>query len=143
MPTTFTEITALTVKRLRPDPAGEPFIRDTLLPGFGIRIQPSGSASYSAEARVSGTSRTRRKSLGAVSKLTVPAARAAAKTFLGRAALGVDAVAEGKAALAAAEAERVPGRGPRQTYPRELRASRRRRHGIPDRPPPHPASIRL
>jgi len=104
MPTTFTEITALTVKRLRPDPAGEQFIRDTLLPGFGIRIQPSGSASYFAEARVSGTSRTRRKSLGAVSKLTVPAARAAAKTFLGRAALGVDAVAEGKAALAAAEA---------------------------------------
>ena len=87
MPTTFTEITALTVKRLRPDPAGEQFIRDTLLPGFGIRIQPSGSASYFAEARVSGTSRTRRKSLGAVSKLTVPAARAAAKTFLGRAAL--------------------------------------------------------
>lgn len=93
MPTIYAEITAALVKAVVPDPAGgQLFIRDTVQPGFGLRVQPTGALSYITEFRVKG-GRTRRVTLGRAGKLDLAKARTAARTYLGSAALGVDKVA--------------------------------------------------
>ena len=72
------KITKRTVDRLRPDPAGrDRFLWDAgdgALKGFGVRVKPSGVASYIIQYR-NKEGRTRRLALGRVGVLTPEEAR--------------------------------------------------------------------
>jgi integrase len=71
------------------------FVWDSKLPGFGIRVQPSGVMSYVVKYRA-GSGRkapTRRLTLGRVGKITPDKARTLAKGKLGDVAHGLDPAA--------------------------------------------------
>lgn len=64
------------------------------LPGFGVRVRPSGAKSFVAQYRVGGRNVAARKvTIGAFGKLTVDQAREAAKRILAGAELGQDEAA--------------------------------------------------
>lgn len=72
--------------------ASEFFVWDSKLPGFGLRVQPSGVMSYVAKYRA-GSGRaapTRRVTLGRVGKITPDEAEKLAKRVLGAVAHGAD-----------------------------------------------------
>ena len=74
---------------------GEYFVWDNKLPGFGLRVQPSGVMSYVAKYRA-GSGRaapTRRVTLGRVGKVTPDEAEKLAKRVLGAVAHGADPAA--------------------------------------------------
>jgi hypothetical protein len=76
--------------------AAERFVWDADLPGFGVRVRPSGAKSYVVQYRA-GSGRgaaTRRVTLGAVGKLTTGEARALARRTLGAVANGADPAAD-------------------------------------------------
>ncbi len=81
------KLTKTFVEALKP---GEPdyFIWDDLLPGFGIRVWPSGKKTYVAQYRAD--RRTRRMKIGTHGPITVEEARRAAKIILGGVAAGED-----------------------------------------------------
>lgn len=68
------------------------FIRDSRLPGFGLRITDSGTKSFIVEKRVNG--RVRRVTLGRYGVLTVEEARREAQKHLAKLAMGADPIAE-------------------------------------------------
>lgn len=69
------KLTKRTVDAIRPDPAGrEIFVWDDGLRGFGVRMMPSGAASYLVQYRTA-EGRTRRLRIGKIGTLT-PAKRA-------------------------------------------------------------------
>ncbi|MCU7803182.1 MAG: integrase family protein [Candidatus Thiodiazotropha sp. (ex Lucinoma borealis)] len=70
------------------------FIRDSLLPGFGLRVTDKGTKSFIVEKRVGG--RVRRQTLGRFGPLTVEQARREAQKQLGKIAMGIDPIAEKK-----------------------------------------------
>ena len=70
--------------------AGQCFVRDTELRGFGVRITATGRKSFILEKRVNG--RVRRMTLGREGELTVAQARNRAQQLLGQIALGDDPV---------------------------------------------------
>lgn len=70
---------------------GEHFEWDDDLPGFGVRVYPSGRRAYLVQYRMRG--RTRRMLLGPHGVLTVDEARRRARTALGRVAEGIDPAA--------------------------------------------------
>src|SRR3954469_16852043 len=72
------------------------FVWDEKLPGFGLRVQTSGSKAYVAKYRAgSGRSApTRRLTLGPVGRLTPDEARRLAKKVLGSVAHGMDPAAQ-------------------------------------------------
>ena len=75
--------------------ASEYFVWDSKLPGFGLRVQPSGVMSYVAKYRA-GSGRaapTRRLTLGRVGKITPDEAEKLAKRVLGAVAHGSDPAA--------------------------------------------------
>src|SRR3954451_21052779 len=72
--------------------AGDLFIWDDELPGFGLRIYPSGTRKYLLQWKRDG--RTRRLVLGTHGPLTCEQARAAALAALGRVARGEDPAEE-------------------------------------------------
>jgi integrase len=75
--------------------ASEFFVWDSKLPGFGLRVQPSGVMSYVAKYRA-GSGRaapTRRVTLGRVGKITPDEAEKLAKRVLGAVAHGADPAA--------------------------------------------------
>ena len=75
--------------------ASEFFVWDSKLPGFGLRVQPSGVMSYVAKYRA-GSGRaapTRRVTLGRVGRLTPDEAEKLAKRVLGAVAHGADPAA--------------------------------------------------
>lgn len=77
-------------------PGAKPYeIRDTTLPGFICRVQPSGRKSYIIEY-----ARGRRMTIGNASVLTPGQAREKAKTVLGQAAAGEDPAQERRRAKA-------------------------------------------
>lgn len=87
-------VTQKTVEAAKPD--AKPYeIRDTKLPGFICRVQPSGRKSYIAEY-----GRGKRITIGNAEVLTPAQARAKAKTILGQAAEGTDPAAEKRKAKA-------------------------------------------
>ncbi|MCR6631409.1 MAG: site-specific integrase [Magnetospirillum sp.] len=119
----MSKITKRLVDGLKPDPAGKDlFVWDSELTGFGIRVKPSGAASYLIQYRTA-HGQTRRLAFAKVGTLTPEEARATARDKLGEAAKGADPSAERKAArkaitvrelcdlyLAAVEAGEVAGR---------------------------------
>jgi integrase len=86
-----------TVDAIRPDPAGrDVFVWDTgdgALKGFGVRMKPSGVASYLVQYRTK-EGRTRRLAIGKVGVLTPDEARIIAGDKLREAAKGGDPSAE-------------------------------------------------
>ncbi|OSI26577.1 tyrosine-type recombinase/integrase [Bradyrhizobium canariense] len=79
--------------------AGEYTIWDAKLPGFGVRVRPTGAKSFIIVYRA-GTGRTapvRRLTLAAVGKIAPEAARTQAKILLGTVANGADPAAEKRA----------------------------------------------
>jgi CRP-like cAMP-binding protein len=86
-------ITKKIVESLRPDPGRELYVADDDVPGFGIRLRPSGAASYVIRYRTeAGVSR--RFTLGRVAVLSPEEARRMAKTRLAAVAAGADPVHE-------------------------------------------------
>lgn len=81
------KLTKTVVDSLKP---GTPdyFVWDDLLPGFGVRVRPSGRKTYIAQYRAGG--RTRRVKIGHHGPLTVEEARKEAKAILGDVARGED-----------------------------------------------------
>jgi hypothetical protein len=78
---------------------------DAQLPGFGIRVRPSGAMSYMVSYRV-GSGRAAPKTrltIGAVGKITPEQARTVAQGILGAVACGRDPARERRKAKAAAE----------------------------------------
>ena len=66
------------------------FLRDENLKGFAVKVNPSGSKLYVAEARVRGTGRNLRRTIGPVDRFTVKDARLLAKDLLRQIAQGTD-----------------------------------------------------
>jgi integrase len=91
------KITKRTVDSLRPDPTGrDQFLWDAgdgAIKGFGVRVKPSGVASYLVQYR-NKEGRTRRLVLGRVGVLTPEEARSSAANKLNEAAKGGDPSAE-------------------------------------------------
>ena len=73
----------------------EYFVWDDEIPGFGVRVLPSGRKSYLVQYKVGGRGgETRRKSLGLHGVLTAEEARNEAKRWLADRAKGKDPIAE-------------------------------------------------
>jgi len=73
----------------------EYFVWDDEIPGFGVRVLPSGRKSYVVQYKVGGRGgATRRKSLGLHGVLTAEEARNRAKGWLAGRARGRDPIAE-------------------------------------------------
>lgn len=98
------KLTKRVVDAIRPDPDGkEVFVWDEgdgSLKGFGVRMMPSGVASYLVQYR-NAEGRTRRKVIGRVGTLTPDEARTLAGDDLKAATKGADPSAERSAARAA------------------------------------------
>jgi integrase len=91
--------------------ASEFFVWDSKLPGFGLRVQPSGVMSYVAKYRA-GLGRaapTRRVTLGRVGKITPDEAEKLAKRVLGAVAHGADPAAARSADRRAATLNELAG----------------------------------
>ena len=89
----------------------EYFVWDSKLPGFGLRVQPSGVMSYVAKYRA-GSGRaapTRRVTLGRIGKITPDEAEKLAKRVLGAVAHGADPAATKSADRRAATLNELAG----------------------------------
>jgi integrase len=94
------KLTKRTVDTIRPDPAGDVFKWDSgdgAIKGFGVRMKPSGIASYLVQYR-NQEGRTRRLVLGRVGTLTPDEARTLAGEALKKVAKGGDPSGDRKAA---------------------------------------------
>src|SRR5262249_36553165 len=90
------KITKRLIDTLRPDGGGaEVFKWDTEMRGFGVRIMPSGTASYFVQYRTP-EGRTRRMIIGRVGTLTPDEARKLAREKLGYVASGGDPSTDGR-----------------------------------------------
>jgi integrase len=123
------------------------FVWDDDIPGFGVRVLPSGRKGYVVQYKVGGRGgETRRKALGLHGVLTAEEARAEARKWLGERALGRDPIAEQAANRAAETIEElcdryldatekglVLGKGGRPKKPSTLLTDRGRikRHIVP------------
>ena len=95
------KLTKRAVDAVSPDPSGrEIFVWDDALRGFGMRMMPSGAASYLVQYRTA-EGRTRRLAIGKVGTLTPDEAREIARDKLVAATKGADPSAERHAARAA------------------------------------------
>lgn len=94
--TTGLSLTKRTVDRARPA-AKRYYIWDRNLPGFGLRIEPSGTKTFVAKYRAGGGGRNapqRIQTVGRLGPLTPEEARRKAKSILGSAAAGGDPAGE-------------------------------------------------
>src|ERR1019366_7819373 len=80
-------LTKRAIDALKPD-GTEVIHFDDALPGFGLRLKPSGVKSYLVQYRAKG--RTRRVTIGLHGRLTAEQARGEARKLLGRVAQGED-----------------------------------------------------
>ena len=86
-------ITKRIVESLKPDPERELYVADDDLPGFGIRLRPSGAASYVIRYRTE-AGESRRFTIGRVAVLSPDEARRMAQSQLAAVAAGADPVRE-------------------------------------------------
>ena len=95
------KLTKRIVDAVRPGPAGaDVFAWDSELRGFGLRMKPTGAASYIVQYRTP-EGRTRRLAIGRVGTLTPDEARTEAREKLAAATKGADPSAERHAAKTA------------------------------------------
>lgn len=87
------KITKRIIDALEPDPAGEQFLWDTELKGFGVRMMPSGVASFLIKYR-NAENRQRKMTIGRVGTLTPEEARQLAREKLAEVSKGADPSAE-------------------------------------------------
>jgi integrase len=119
------KLTKMVVEKAKPDPDGrDRFLRDSALPGFAVRLYPSGTRKYIVQYRTK-DNRQRRMVLGLHGVLTVENARNMARDVLVSVSKGGDPAAEKKAAR---EAPTV----------RDLAADYLEKHANPKK---HPASV--
>ncbi|HYB70016.1 MAG TPA: integrase arm-type DNA-binding domain-containing protein, partial [Candidatus Bathyarchaeia archaeon] len=90
-------LTKRAVETARPESGRDVFLWDATLPGFGLRVKPSGARSYVAQYRT-WSGRSKRMTLGRHGILTVDEARSAARQILASAARGADPAGEKAAA---------------------------------------------
>lgn len=91
------KITKTAVDAMAPDPARETYLWDSALAGFGVRMQPSGRASFMLKYRTR-TGEARKMVLGRVGTITPDEARKAAIKALAEVAEGGDPSKARKAA---------------------------------------------
>jgi len=131
-------LTKRLVDALEPDPGRDRFVWDSDVRGFGIRVKPSGVASYLVQYRT-GAGATRRMVVGKVGTLTPDEARRLAREKLADVSKGQDPSANRHADrsamtvaelcdayLAEAEAGRILGRTGRKIKPNTLALDRGR-----------------
>jgi len=82
-------LTKRVVESTQPDPDRDVFLWDSLMPGFGVRIKPTGVASYLVDYR-NARGRKRRVTIGKHGVFTCEEAREHARSLLNEAALGGD-----------------------------------------------------
>ncbi len=87
------KITKRIVDAFEPDPSGERFLWDTELKGFGVRMMPSGVASYIIKYR-NAEARQRKMTIGRVGTLTPEEGRRLARDKLAEVQKGADPSAE-------------------------------------------------
>jgi len=92
----MSKLTKRTVDATAPDPDKDVFVWDDELPGFGLRVKPSGAKSFLVQYR-NRNARSRRYTIGRYGVLTPDEARNEARGILARVAKGEDP-AETKAA---------------------------------------------
>lgn len=80
------KLTRANVEAVAPPATGVLFVRDTEVPGFGVRITATGSKSWIVERKVE--RKTVRQTIGRVGVMPLPDARAAAMAVLARLAAG-------------------------------------------------------
>src|SRR5215217_2904117 len=83
------KLTKRAVDATRADPARDVVVWDVDLPGFGLRVKPSGAKSFLVQYR-NRTGRSRRLTVGRYGVLTPDQARAEARDLLARVARGED-----------------------------------------------------
>lgn len=93
-------LTDLKVRALRPDPSGEYVQGDTQVPGFGVRVRPSGSAVYIVTKRLPGDTKPTRITLGPTSSIGLHEARDKARVAANSVRQGVDVNREKREAVA-------------------------------------------
>lgn len=86
------KLNAKTLQSLPVPATGQAFYWDAAMPGFGVRVTPSGNRTFVVQGRVAG--KTRRVTLGPSTTLTADEARRRAKAALGAMAGGKDLNAE-------------------------------------------------
>src|SRR5271166_6196158 len=87
-------LTKRLIDTLRPDPSGvDLFSWDSELKGFGVRMKPSGNASYLVQYRTS-EAKTRRFAFGRLGTITPDEARTKARRLLAEIAEGADPSAQ-------------------------------------------------
>jgi integrase len=87
------KLTKRTIEALKPKAAGDVFLWDNELKGFGVRMKPSGAASFLIQYR-NQHGETRRLALGKIGTLTPDEARTVARRKLATVAEGADPSAE-------------------------------------------------
>ncbi len=91
------KLTKSVVERLKPDPERDLIVWDTALPGFGLRVYPSGKRKYIVQYRTK-EHRQRRSVIGPHGVLTAEKAREIARDMLVAVSKGGDPAAEKRAA---------------------------------------------
>lgn len=90
-------LTRSLIDRIAPDCASEMVIWDASLPGFGVRVKPSGVKSFIIQYRNRTTGRSRRKTIGRYGPLmSLHQARDIARGLLSDVMRGADPVAENR-----------------------------------------------
>jgi integrase len=86
--------TNLTAAKIESLPAGDYTQGDTQVPGFGVRVRPSGFKAYIVMKRLPGDTTPRRVTLGSVAELTLEEARDKAREAIAAVREGIDVNAE-------------------------------------------------
>jgi integrase len=100
-------LTDLKVRSLKPAPEGEYIQGDTQVPGFGVRVRPSGSAAYVVMKRLPGDTKPTRVTLGRVGDVTLQEARERARGAAAAVRQGIDVNLQKRQALDSRRAERA------------------------------------
>ena len=88
------KLTEAAVKRAHKPAAGQTFLWDSTVHGFGVRILPSGSKTFWFQSRPRGGGSSRMVRIGTFPAISVAKARKIASTYAGKVAGGGDPAAD-------------------------------------------------